>query len=569
MGASPNTGGLKGQWGVGDPQNPDPGTGSDQQRQEFIASFQQEQGVINGHLQYTAANAETAANDALAARRDGLYSAFQTAQAKIDPHDAAKAEGDIGHVLDDARALSDEAARLHQETEQAKQEWESKEPTCDDAVHRVEELEAWEDAQAASLRGQADAIRGQTNARRWRDACTALGSLLPVLEPVYQQYLRQRDAKPPYEQQAAELKARLEPLKSAERPSQPMTAKAAEADAGLQAAQAKADAKDFLAGVEALSRLAATVDALDALASDPQRQQYLAATTAGQEVSEPQPEPAFKTLEADWAAIGEAAVKAEPLAVAGDYAGANQALADQTAKREQFRSKHEALLQQKQAYDAALAALQPRLDALATLEPQYAKLQAMQQELAPARAQMEATAEAEDFANAQAQLQDVTAKAAAIEAAKAEIDQKKQAYEAALAALTPRLQAVAMSEPQYAKLQPLQQDLAAAQGAMEALAQAGDYDKASAGLQELEAKVAAIETAKAEIDQKKQAYETALAAVAPRLKAASMSEAQYAKLQALQQDMASAQAAMEASAQAGAFHALPKMSFSPSSVMPL
>ena len=553
MVAPPDKSGLKGQWGVSDPQAPAHNTGSEQQRQEFTAAFQQEQATINGHLQYTAVNAEASENAGLASRRDALYASFQAASGKIDPNDAAKAQADIDRVLGEARALSAEAATLHQETEQAKQEWEGQQAPADDAVHRIEELETWEDKQAATLRGQADAIRGHVNERRWREACTALAALLPALEPVYQEYVRQRDAKPVYEQQAAEQTARLEPLKTAERPSQPMTAQAGEAEAALQAAQAKADAKDFVAGVEAMASVAAAVDALDAMANDTQRQQYLAATQPGAQVSELQPDPSFKTLEADWAAIAEAAAQAEPLAAAGDYAGANQALATQAARREQFQSKHDVLLEQKQSYEAALAALQPRLDALATLEPLYASLQPMQQALAPAQAQMASIAEAEDFANALVQLQDVTAKAGAIEAAKTEIDQKKQAYETALAAITPRLQAASMSEAQYARLQPLQQDIAAVQSTMEAAAQAGDYDKASQLLADLSAKLEPYERAKAELDEQKAVYEALRTRIDALVTAAA--KKQYLNLAPKLEEIKKAQAQAAAASQVGDYAA--------------
>src|SRR5215210_6116243 len=89
--------GLKGQFGVGDPNTPGQNPtspddkGSDKQAQDFQAAFQQEQGVINGHLQYTAVNAEAARHDPLAARRDAMFTAFQGALAKIDRNDPSKA----------------------------------------------------------------------------------------------------------------------------------------------------------------------------------------------------------------------------------------------------------------------------------------------------------------------------------------------------------------------------------------------------------------------------------------------------------------------------------------------
>ena len=130
--------GLKKQWGVGDPAK----GGSDKQAQQFKASFQAQITCINGHLQYTSANAEAAKHDPLAARRDTLYTAFQSALGQIDPKDSSKAQGAIDKVLADAKALSTESAALRKETEKALADWKARQPKFDAAVHQVEELEA-------------------------------------------------------------------------------------------------------------------------------------------------------------------------------------------------------------------------------------------------------------------------------------------------------------------------------------------------------------------------------------------------------------------------------------------
>jgi chromosome segregation ATPase len=330
-----------------------------------------------------------------------------------------------------------------------------------------------------------------------------------------------------------------------------MTAKAGEADAALQAAQGKADAKDFVAGLEQMQTVGAAVDELDQMTNDPERAKYLAADAAGGQVCEPQPEPAFKTLEADWAAISQAAGQAQPLADSGDYAGANQLLADSQTKLAELQSKHDELVQQKQSYEETLAQVQPRLQAASVSEAQYTSLQPMQQEMATVQTQMESAAQAEDYAQALTQVQDLSTKLDALEQAKAEIDQQKQEYETALAALQPRIDAVSVSDPAYAKIEAQLQEIAQAQTTMDAAAQAGDYDQANTQLQDLSAKVDAYELAKTEIDQKKQEYETALATLQPRIDAVSVSDPAYVKIEAQLQEIAQAQTTMDAAAQAG------------------
>src|SRR5437867_3785736 len=94
--------GLKDQWGVSDPAK----VSSDKQGQQFQASFQKEITAINGDLQYTSANAEASRHDPMAARRDALCTAFQSALGQIDPANPGKAKSAIDKVLAEAKALN-------------------------------------------------------------------------------------------------------------------------------------------------------------------------------------------------------------------------------------------------------------------------------------------------------------------------------------------------------------------------------------------------------------------------------------------------------------------------------
>jgi len=550
--------GLKKQFGVGDPNTPgadpaDPDAGSDKQAQDFQAAFQQEQGVINGHLQYTAANAEAARHDPLAARRDAMYAAFQSTLGKIDRKNPAKAQGSIDKVLADARALTSEVAAFHEEAEKAKTEWESRQASYDEAVHHVEELEAFEEPKAAALRGLMDGIRTQVNQRQYAQATATLDQLLPKLAPIYEEYLRQKEAKPQYEQQSAEQSARLDPLKAAQRPSQPMTAKAGEADTALADARAKAEARDWVAGLEQMQAVQTAVDALEQLTNDPERAKFLADIGTLDDIVQAPSGTAFHTQEADWAAIAALKEQIAPAGDSGDYACANSMIGQLREKVDAFKTKHDELEQQKQAYDTALAQVQPRLDSASVSEQQYAKLQPMLADITSVRGQADASAQAEDFAAALASVNDLSTKLDALDQAKAEIDRQKQAYEEALAALKPRLDAASVSEPPYAKLQAQRDELATAQTGMEAAAAGGDYEQAQQQLESLTAKVEELEQAKAEIDKLKQAYEAALAALKPRLDAAAGSEPQYVKLQPQQAEVRTLQADAEAAAQAGEY----------------
>jgi chaperonin cofactor prefoldin len=533
--------GLKQQWGVDDPAK----AGSDKQSQQFQAAFQKEQGAINGFLQYTSANADPAAHDPLEKRRDALYPAFQSALAQIDRADPAKAKDAIDKVLADAKALGTDAGNLKKAAEKALNDWQARVAKYDAAVHQVEELETWGDPKAAALRALVDGIRAQTNQRKYAGASAIVDQLLPKLKPLYDEYQKQKAAKPQYEQALAEQGARLDALKAADRPSQPMTAKSGEADAALGQARSKADAKDFVGGLEQIKAVKTAADALDKLAKDPQRAKFLAGRPAAEELISGSLDTSFKSLEADRNAVLELRDHVDPNADAGDYAGANKALTDLQAKATAYKKKVEGLQKQKQAYDEALAALQPKLTEAS--QSKYPKLDPMQQDMITVQGQMETAAQNEDFVQALKALKDLSVKVDAYAKALAELEQQKQAYDRALADLQPKL--TAASECRYPKLTPLQEDLVAVQKQMETAAAAEDFVKALGLLKDLSSKLDTYAKELAQLDQQKKEYEGALAPA--NAKVANVLKTQFLDLAAKQDEITKLQQQAAALAQAG------------------
>jgi len=514
MGTAPTSTGLKNQWGVGDPNAPGAqakptakDTGSDKQANDFQAAFQKEQGVINGHLQYTSANAEASKHGAFASRRDAQYSAFQSALAKIDRTNPSKAQGDIDKVLGDARALNSEVSTFRKEAEKARNDWESRQAKYDEAVRQVEELQAWEDPKAPALRGLVDGIRGQTNERKYAEACSTLDQLLPKLKPIYDDYVKQREAKPKYEQQLAEISAKLDPLKGADRPSQPMTAKAGEADAALQEAKGKAETKNFVAGLESLARAKTLVDELDKLTNDPQRKQYLTDSQGAEQVSTPQPDPAFKSLDGAWAAIAEAGARAQPLADAGDYVGANQALADAKTKLEEYRHQSDELVKARDEYQQKATAIEPLMQQAQAIE--FKSLQARKDALTTSRMQMGDLATNEDFAGALAAAQALETEIQSLQAEADTLKQARDEYQALADAIESRMQEVNACD--MASMQASKDSVVAAYQAMTGLATNEDFAGAKAAAQTLDAD---IQTFLAELETIKQARDAYLALAA-------------------------------------------------------
>jgi hypothetical protein len=479
--------GLKQHWGVGEPTK----AGSDRQSQQFQASFQREIGAMNAHLQYTAANADAAHHDPLEARRDALYPAFQAALAQIDRTDPAKAQGAIDKVLADAKALATETAALHKSAEKAVHEWKARQPRFDAAVHQVEEMEAWGYDKAPTLRALVDGIRTQTNRRLYAQASLTVDQLLPKLKPLCDDFQKQRAAKPKYEQMLAEQSARLDALKAAERPSQPMTAKAGEADAALADARARADAKDFVGACEKMKGVHTTVDALDKLAKDPQRGKFLADRKAAEEAVNAPRDTCFPELEGDWNAIVQLRDQSDPLADAGDYAGANKLLADLKVKLTAYQKKLQEL-KDKKAYEDGLAALQPQLEEAA--KGTYKPLKPKADALAKVKAAMEAAAKKSDYAAALKLLGDLKAKVEAYLADLKKLQQAEQDYTTTWAAVKPKLDDALVSARIFTSLKSARAALVQAKAAVETAAAAQEFEKALQLVKALETKVDAYLT---------------------------------------------------------------------------
>jgi hypothetical protein len=197
--------GLKDQWGVSNPAQ----AGSDKQSQQFQAAFQKEIGIINDALQVSAPIAEDGPQQDLTQRHDSLVSAYQSALAKVDPKDPSKAKSSIDKVMADARGLSGEAVKFRKGVEKAYNDWQTRQPKYDEAVHQVEDLEAWGDPKAAPLRALVDGIRKLVNDRKYAQANSTFDQLSPKQKPIYDEYLKQKAAKDQYDPGLQALQPRI------------------------------------------------------------------------------------------------------------------------------------------------------------------------------------------------------------------------------------------------------------------------------------------------------------------------------------------------------------------------
>ena len=540
MSKPPNSG-LKGQFGVSDPQNPAAGggggdAGSEKQAQDFQAAFQQEQGVINGHLQYTAAHAEASAHAGFTARRDAMYPAFQGAAAKIDRKNPAQAQGEIDKVLADERALGGEVAAFRQAAEKAKNDWDAKQPKYDEGVHHIEELEAWEDKEAPALRAQADKIRTQTNERRYADASTALDALLPQLAPVYDEYVRQRDAKAKYEPARDALadrvamatgndRARLQPERDA-------------VSAARDTMEASAKEKNFVQALDQVGGLTGKLEAFEVALKelDRKKKEFETANAELQGRLTPVRQSTFRTLEPKQQEIATGETALDAAAGAEDYDQAITLANELASKCEEHLAAVQKLEEGRKAYDKAWAALQPRLPT--TSEPGGERIVALQQAIAAQSDKMTAAAEADDYDTALRLADELELELTDLETALA----ARQHYDEQWAALQLKLPQSTTGSPALADLESRIDSL---RQQSETAAAADDYEQACTHLTALESTLAEYETAAAKLQENKLAYEQARAALEQHLPTSTEpGEGRLAEVQTeIQQSLADADAA--------------------------
>ena len=549
--------GLKNQFGVGDPKTPGapntpntpntPDTGSDKQAQDFKAAFEKEQGVINGHLQYTAVNAEASRHDPLAARRDAMYPSFQAALGKIDRSDPSKAQGDIDKVLGEVRALSGEVASFRQEAEKAKNDWDARQGKYDEAVHQVEELEAWEDTKAPALRGLVDGIRTQVNERKYAQATTTFDQLQPKLEPIYAEYLKQKEAKAQYDPGLLALQPRLSAVASSAR-----VKLAAERDAVGTAQtemESSAQAKNYVKAFEQLGQLATKVEAFELAIEELERQKkaYEDALVVVQPKLTQVEQSTFKKLEPKQQEIATAKASIEAAAQSEDYEQALTLTNDLSTKCDEYIAAVTELEQQRKAYEEAWAALQPRFDQ--TTQSQFKKLELLQQELVTIKGQIDTAVQGEDFEQALTQVNDLSAKVDTFLADQEKAQQQRKAYEDAWASVGPKFTEALQSDA--VKLAPQRDELTALKQQIDSAVEAEDFEQALTLTTDLGTKADACLEALRVLEEQKLKYELALSSLQPELDEVAKSPSK--SLQPMRDEIATIKGEMETAAAAQEF----------------
>lgn len=496
---------------------------------------------INESLQYTAAYAQKAKHDPLAAKHDTLCQAYQVALQRIDPKNPSVAKGAIDQVLATAQQLQSSTATLKAAAEKAYNAWTARQGDLEKVTDQIREMVEWGHPKAAPLQQVLDAINGKANERAYEEALKALEQLLGKAAPIWEDYQKQKEAQGQYDQALPALQPRLDAAATCSyKKLEQMKQDIATAKGQMEQA---ATGKDYVSALAQLKTLETNLTTLE------QEEEKLKAKKEEYEKAKGDADPkATKAAEAHpYKATAEMdqpiqdlKAKAEKAAADEDY---EQAAADATelnAKLDDKLKKVEELDQARKKYEDGVASLKPRLDAITTCDAS-ASIGAVQQALDQKKSEMEAAAEADDYEKAAGLVTEVEAKLKEYE----DLVAKRDEYKTRLEALKPDLDKTSVSKEHQEYLQPIQTDMASKQTEMEGAAQAEDYENALALLEQLEGLVKQYFEA---IEQKKQEYEKAAAGATSKSDEALVTANDFKDLKTQHDDVSNKFDAMRAAA---------------------
>ena len=404
-------------------------------------------------------------------------------------------------------------ADLRAEVERNKAIWEGRAGELSTLQGQLSELVAFGHAEATTLATEFDAINLAVSEERWADASTALDQVTVSMEPVYADYLLQKEAETRYTPARASFDTRLDALRSAEPQAEDIVTGVAEIDGRIGTIDAAATALNY---VEAETLLNETIlllepleDRLNQLQAD--KAEYDAGLQAIASKLQDLSTCDFTALEEQQAEIARIQGEMETAAGTHDYPAALSHLQTLTGLVESAHAEWTTLESQRAEFETEYAPLQSRAAVLNTSEvARTAEDMATMIELQDA---IDAAVAEENYETALANLPPFEAAITAVE----KVLSDRDLYEARLAAMQEELLEASQSRPEWTYLQPIQSAMATIQSAMEAAADAEDYETALAKIAELESKLVEFFAA---IEEKKTAYTTKRASLDRQVRAA-------------------------------------------------
>lgn len=186
---------LKTELGLGEPKP----LGTGEQANKFKTDFQAKLGKVNTNLQYTAAHAEEAKHKPEAGKRDKVSTAYQSALGKIDPANPSAAQGAIDKVLSAVEGLGSAAEAFKDKVEKAFNAWSEKEGDFDVWQDKIREMVEWGHEKGEALQKVAQGVAEKAKAKKYEESLTVFDGLNGKAEPLYEDFLKQKEAQKTYD----------------------------------------------------------------------------------------------------------------------------------------------------------------------------------------------------------------------------------------------------------------------------------------------------------------------------------------------------------------------------------
>ncbi len=478
--------GLKQVWGLNDAK----AAPSTAQADQFKANYQAILGAINTALQYTVVNAEKPKHNEKASHRDDLNNTYQTVLAKIDPSNPSAAQSAIQSALATANSTSKDISTFKAEVEKAVAAWKANEPTFEHTITLVEELEAWGDKDAASLRADVGKIQELVNNKSFMPAVDATVALVVRIKPIYENYLKQKAAKEKYEPALAALEPRLDATqKSTFKKLEPQQTEMTTVNEKMR--QSATD-KDFVSALVLLQSLEEDVTTYekDLAKLEEQKKAYEQALEVLKPKLEGVSECKYEKLAPMQEEITTLQGQMEASADGEDFAQALKTAEGLSTKVDEYKKALEELEKKKKQYEEALAPLAPKLEKVADPKAKNKQIAAMQDDIAKIKGDMETKAKSGDYDEALKSIADLTTKTDTCQTAQEELEKQKKAYEDASNTLKPKLEEAAKYHGADGSTE--EADIAKSKQQMETAAQDEEFEQATKLATDLGTKVDAF-----------------------------------------------------------------------------
>lgn len=503
--------GIKQELGLGDPSKP--AVASTQQADKFKADYQAAAGPINQALQYTAAHAQKTKHDPEAGKRDKSCQAYQAALSRIDPTNPAKAQSAIDQVLAAVQGLKSTVESLKAAVEKAFNAWTAKEPTLQGITDKVREMVEWGHTKASALQQVVDAIVKKANDKAYEDACQGVDQLSMKVEPIHEDYLKQKAAQAEYEPARQNLQGKLDEAQKC--PFKSLDAQKQELTTGVGPMDEAASTKNY---VDALSQLRTLEQKVtDFLAKVVELEAKKAEYETARAAVDPKLAEAstcqFKSLAELDQQIADLTTKTDAAAGEEKYDDALASVNELTTKVDEKVAKAKELEEKKKQYEDARKTLDPKLADASKC--QFKSLAELDQQIADLTTKTDAAAGEEKYDEALTSVNELTAKVDEKVTKAKEIEEKKAEYEKLVGEITPRMPN--QCEADYPTLDPLQTELMTIEGQMKAAAEAEDYANAVTHANDLKTKLDAYEKTREELVKAKTDYDAARKSLDPKL----------------------------------------------------